>query len=159
DLMTTPVVTLKPDAHLKDVAGILVRRGTNAAPVVENGRLVGIVSEADLIALEAGSDQRFAGRQAEQRPLPRTVREVMTRSVFTVSRDADASQAARLLLRHNLKSVPVVVGDRVVGMISRRDLLRVIARSDDGIHAEITHRLEEEAEVLRRLGVEVRDGW
>jgi len=158
DLMTTPVVTLKPDAHLKDVAAIFVQRGINAAPVVEDGRLVGIVSEADLSPLEAGSDQRFATVPRERKPLPRTVREVMTRSVFTVSRDADAAQAARLMLRHNLKSVPVVIGDQVVGMISRRDLLRVIARSDQGIQTEIAHRLEEETNVLRRLGVEVRDG-
>jgi CBS domain-containing protein len=158
DLMTAPVVTLRSDTHLKDVAAIFVRRGINAAPVVEDGHLVGIVSEADLIPLEAGSDRRFATLASERGPLPRTVREVMTRSVFTVSRDTDASQAARLMLRHNLKSVPVVVGDRVVGMMSRRDLLRVIARSDQVIQAELARRVEEEADVLRRTGVDVRDG-
>jgi CBS domain-containing protein len=62
------------------------------------------------------------------------------------------------MLRHRLKSVPVVEGDRVVGIVARRDLLRLVARGDDDIRAELERRLEEQVAALRRLRVEVADG-
>ena len=150
DVMSSPVVTVPPDAPLKEVAAILVEHGINAVPVVDGGdRLVGIVSEADLLPLEAHT----AGREAAL-----TAREVMSRSVYTLTQDTDATAAARLLLRHRLKSAPVVVGDRVVGMVARRDLLRLVSRSDDDIRAELEGRLAEEIEALRRLNVDVTGG-
>ena len=63
-----------------------------------------------------------------------------------------------MMLRHNLKSVPVVAGDRVVGIVARRDLLRLIARSDDDIRAELEGRLKEELDALQRLTVAVDGG-
>ena len=150
DVMSSPVVTVAPDAPLKEVAGILVEHGINAVPVVDgDDRLVGIVSEADLLPLEAHA----AGKQPA-----RTAREVMSRSVYTLGEDTEATAAARLLLRHRLKSVPVVAGDRVVGMVARRDLLRLAGRSDEDLRAELARRLAEEIEALQRLGVEVSDG-
>jgi CBS domain-containing protein len=128
DIMTSPVVTVTPDTSLKDVAALLVERQINAVPVVDAGdRLCGIVSEADLLALEAATPGGAA--------------------------------AARMMLRHRLKSVPVVEGDRVVGIVARRDLLRLVARGDDDdIRAELERRLEEQVAALRRLRVEVADG-
>ena len=64
----------------------------------------------------------------------------------------------RRLLRHRLKSVPVVDGDRVVGIVARRDLLRLVARGDDDVRADLQGRLEREVELLRRLRIEVADG-
>jgi CBS domain-containing protein len=86
------------------------------------------------------------------------VREVMTRAVYTIPEDADAAAAARLMLRHNLKSIPVVAGGLVVGMVARRDLLRLVARSDQDIHADLERRLKEEVAALQRLGIDVSDG-
>jgi CBS domain-containing protein len=159
DVMSSPVVTVPPDAQLKDVAAALVEHGINAVPVVDDGdRLVGIVSEADLLTLEATpGTQHRPGSAARQGP-PHTAREVMSHSVYTLTEDTDAAAAARLMLRHGLKSVPVVAGDRVVGMVARRDLLRLIARSDHDIRADLEHHLKETADALQRLVVDVTDG-
>lgn len=157
DIMTSPAVTVGPEAPLREVAAALVERGINAVPVVaEDGRLLGIVSEADLLPLEAAPAP--GARAAARKAPPRMAREVMTRPVYTVGGNTDAAAAARLLLRHNLKSVPVVAGGRVVGVVARRDLLRLVARSDQDIRADLERRLEEEVDALQRLAVDVTDG-
>ena len=153
DVMSSQVVSVRPDAPLKEVAATLVEHGINAVPVVDAGdRLIGIVSEADLLSLEAGLGRGPAPAG------PRTAVEVMRQSVYTLTGDTDATAAARLMLRHRLKSVPVVAGERVVGMLARRDLLRLIARSDHDIQADLEHRLTEEIEALQRLAIRVADG-
>jgi CBS domain-containing protein len=150
DIMTSPVVTVTPDTPLKDVAALLVARGINAVPVVDAGnRLCGILSEADLLTLEIATSGASP---------PHTAREVMTQSVYTLAEDTDAAAAARMMLRHGLKSVPVVSGDRVVGIVARRDLLRLVARGDDDVRADLQARLEESIELLRRMRIEVADG-
>jgi CBS domain-containing protein len=83
----------------------------------------------------------------------------MTRAVSTMPEDADAAAAARLMLRHGLKSIPVVAGGLVVGIVARRDLLRLVARSDQDIHADLEHRPKEEVSALQRLGIESPTGW
>jgi CBS domain-containing protein len=153
DVMTSPVVTVTPDTPLKSVASLLVERGINAVPVVDRaGRLCGIVSEADLLSLEGGV---VAGSRGE---LPHAAREVMSSSVYTVTEDTEATAAARMMLRHGLKSLPVVAGDQVVGIIARRDLLRLITRSDEDIRADLERRLEEQVAALQKVRVEVVDG-
>jgi CBS domain-containing protein len=153
DVMSTPVVTVSPDAPLKDVAATLVEHGINAVPVVDaSDRLIGIVSEADLLSLETGLGRGPAPAG------PRTAGEVMRQSVYTLTGDTAATAAARLMLRHRLKSVPVVAGERVVGMVARRDLIRLIARSDDDIQADLDRRLKEEIQALQRLAVGVAGG-
>ena len=149
DIMTSPVVTVAPDVILKDVAALLVERGINAVPVVDAGdRLCGIVSEADLLTLETPA----RGGQ------PHTAREVMSQSVYTLAEDTDAAAAARMMLRHGLRSVPVVAGERVVGIVARRDLLRLVARGDDEVRADLEARLRNEIALLQRLRVEVAGG-
>jgi CBS domain-containing protein len=153
DVMSSPVVSVPPDAPLKEVAATLVEHGINAVPVVGAGdRLIGIVSEADLLSLQTGPGRGPAPAK------PRTAGEVMCQSVYTLSGDTDPTAAARLMLRHRLKSVPVVAGDRVVGMVARRDLLRLVARSDHDIQADLERRLNEEIQTLKRLAVHVTGG-
>jgi CBS domain-containing protein len=153
DVMSSPVVSVAPDAPLKDVAATLVEHGINAVPVVDaDDRLIGIVSEADLLPLEIGLGRAPAGAG------PRTAGEVMRQGVYTLTGETDATAAARLMLRHRLKSVPVVAGERVVGMVARRDLLRLIARSDDDIRADLDRRLKQEVEALQRLALDVAGG-
>ena len=153
DVMASPVVTVAPGAALKEVASLLVERRINAVPVVDAGdRLIGIVSEADLLSLETGQVAAAGGAP------PHSAGEVMRQSVYTLTGDTDATAAARLMLRHRLKSVPVVDGDRVVGMVTRRDLLRLLARSDEDIRADLERRVAQELEALRQAVVEVRDG-
>ena len=159
DLMTSPVVTVTPTTRLKQAAALLVRHGFNAVPVVDEGDLVGIVSEADLVRLESSPDPRAHALRwpAPVTSVPHLVGEVMTREVLALPPDADTAEAARLMLDRRVKSIPVVLGRRVVGMVTRRDLLSVLARSDPAIRAEVERLLDEE------LGdgqgrVEVADG-
>jgi CBS domain-containing protein len=141
------------------VAATLVEHGINAVPVIDDSdRLVGIVSEADLLTLEATPGTRHRSGSAARHGRPHTAREVMSHSVYTLTQDTDAAVAARMMLRHNLKSVPVVAGDRVVGMVARRDLLRLIARSDHDIRADLERRLKEEIDALQPPAVGVAGG-
>ena len=159
EVMASPVVTVGPDTSLKEVASLLVSRRINAVPVVDTGdRLIGIISEADLLTLEATPGARHRPDLATRHGPPHTAREVMTQSVYTLTQDTDAAAAARMMLRHNLKSVPVVAGDRVVGIVARRDLLRLIARADQDIRADLERRLKEELDALQRLAVDVVGG-
>jgi CBS domain-containing protein len=159
DVMSRPVVTVGPDTKLKDVAATLIEHGINAVPVVDDrGRLVGIVSEADVLTFEAAAGTLPQRESAVGRSLPRTARHVMSQSVYTVAEDTDAAAAARMMLRHNLKSVPVVADDRVVGIVARRDLLRLVARGDHDIRADLECRLEEELEALRAVSMDVAGG-
>jgi CBS domain-containing protein len=155
EVMSTPVVTVQPDTQLKDVAATLIEHGINAAPVIDtSGRLVGIVSEADLLSLEPPAGPGSVANRASRH----TVREVMSQSVYTLTEHVDAAAAARMMLRHNLKSVPVMAGDQVVGIVARRDLLRLVARSDDDVRADLEVRLKEELDALQRLAVAVDGG-
>ena len=153
--MTSPVVTVTPDARLKDVAATLVEHGVNAVPVVdERGRLAGIVSEADLLKADAppGNGARFGSPPTRKGLPPRTARDVMTQAVYTMTVDAAAAAAARLMLRHGLKSVPVLDGDRVVGILARRDLL-ALGLGDPG--ASLHVRVERDGN--RRQDADDRD--
>jgi CBS-domain-containing membrane protein len=161
EIMSRPVVTASPEMGIKSAARLLVERGISALPVIDSkGELVGIVSEADLLAMETRPDPRTqatplaptAGRA------PKTVAEVMTRNVRTVTTNTEASQAARMMLEASVKRVPVLQGHRVVGVLSRRDLVRVIARRDEEIESEIVRRLDELGLAARGRRVNVAAG-
>ncbi len=150
EIMSSPVLTVAPDTGVKEAAALLVERGFTALPVVDAGRLVGIVTEADLMPLEPTPDPRshMAPLEADSRqragPLPSTVAEVMTREVVALPPDAYAAQAAQVMLTRGLRSIPITEEGRVVGVVTRRDLLRVLARGDEEIRQELTVLLAEE---------------
>ena len=161
DAMTSPAITVTPETRCKDAAARLVRHRISALPVVdESGRLAGLVSEADLLSLEATPDPRSAATPLPARamPLPRTVDEVMTREVYTVDEDTDLGTVAQRMLEANVKRFPVVRGDRVVGIVSRHDLVRVIARADADLAAGVHKLLSDEGVRLTAMGVTVHDG-
>jgi CBS domain-containing protein len=160
DVMSSPVVTVAPGAHLKEVADLLVNHEISAVPVVEEDELVGIVSEADLVPLELAPDPRAHLAPVRQPPgdVPRVVAEVMTREVVALPESADAAEAGRLMLERRVKSIPVVRGRRVVGIVARRDLLKVLARGDQEIARDLQALLEEELGAPSPYRVAVRDG-
>lgn len=145
-VMSSPVITVAPQASIKEAARLLVSCGISALPVVDSkGELVGIVSEADLLPIETRPDPRT---QATPIPptaggAPRVVSDVMTKRVLTVAPDAEVSQAARMMIEAEVKRLPVMDGERVVGIVSRRDLIKVIARHDDDLQAELDRRLSD----------------
>jgi CBS domain-containing protein len=159
--MTAPVVCVSVETPLKEVASILVERGISAVPVVEaDGRLVGIVSEADLVLLATTDEPSGDPLSAEPsaRPIPARAGEVMTRNVVTLPGEADATEAARLMLERGVKCLPIVAGEHVVGVLSRRDLLRTMVREDAEIAADMEALLRDEAFMVGRFGVAVPRG-
>jgi CBS domain-containing protein len=161
EAMTAPAITVTPETHCKDAAGLLVRHRISALPVVDaDGRLVGLVSEADLLQLETTPDPRSQAMPLPPRsePLPRRVDEVMTAEVYTVEEDTDLGVVAQRMPEANIKRFPVMRGDRVVGIVSRHDLVRVIARTDEDVEAGVKRALTEEGLRLTSLDVRVRDG-
>jgi len=161
DAMTSPAITVAPDAHCKDAAALLVKHRISALPVVDaDGRLVGLVSEADLLPLETAPDPRSQAMPLPRRtePVPRRVDEVMTPQVYTVEEDTDLGLVAQRMLEANVKRFPVMRGERVAGIISRHDLVRVIARTDEDVESGVKRALAEEGLRLTALDVRVRDG-
>jgi CBS domain-containing protein len=144
DVMTRNVVAVRADATIRDIARLLLEKHVSGVPVVDAaGAPVGMVSEGDLIAFigPEESDQQvrrdwWLGRLAEGEPLsaeflanlrPRlehTASDVMSKPVVAVTEDADATEIARLLQSYRIKRAPVVRNGRLVGIVSREDLLR-----------------------------------
>ena len=164
EIMTKDVVTVAPGATVKDVARLLVARGINAVPVVDaRGQMVGIVSERDLIPLETQEDPRRHARplgngDAPGAAVPHTVAEVMTRDVVALPEDADVADVARMMIGHRIKQIPIVQGDRVLGIVARRDVLKLLARADTDIHLELEDLLDEEIQAIGRYRAEVAGG-
>jgi CBS domain-containing protein len=156
--MSAPVIAVAPDTTVRAVARLLVERGIGAAPVVEEGdRLVGWLTEADLLRLELHQDpvRHLRPVPAAGPVAPRTAGELMSRAIYAVPQDADVADVARQMLARSITRVPVVNGDRLVGVISRSDLLRVLIRPDEEIARDARALLDE---VDPAWGCEVRDG-
>ena len=146
EVMSSPVITVPPELGLKEVAALLVRHGISAVPVVDDGELVGIVSEADLLLKEEHPDPDAdlpllwtKRRRAEHDKAAATIaRDLMTVAVVSITPDATAAEAARRLHTAGVKRLPVVDHrGRLVGILSRSDLLKVFSRSDQAIRREI----------------------
>jgi CBS domain-containing protein len=144
--MTGEVVTVGPATSAKYAAEIMAERGFAALPVVDDDlRLVGIVAEADVLRDRLPSDPRLHLRRADdedENPPPLLVRGVMTTGVRTVEVSADVADIARLFVDERLRSVPVLDSGRLAGIVSRRDVLRALVRSDDVIRQDLLHLVE-----------------
>jgi acetoin utilization protein AcuB len=137
DLMTTEVVTLEACDSLDLVDDIMRLGRVRHMPVLSDGRLVGLVSQRDLFRAGISSVLHFR-RAAEQEWLARiSVREVMTPGVFTIQPDAPIGNAIDIMLAKHIGCLPVVDGDKVVGILSETDCLRhlarVLARAEDKV--------------------------
>lgn len=157
DIMTTPAVCVRPSTPIAEVAAILSQRGFCAVPVVEEGdRLVGLVTETDLIRERFGLHPQSptSGRDRQ----PKTVAaQVMTSPVEFVRPEATLSALAKCMISGRRRSMPVVDGIRVVGMVTRRDVVETMARTDDVILAGVRKGLER-AGLRQRWLVRVQAG-
>jgi CBS-domain-containing membrane protein len=146
DVMTTDVVVVSPDMGARDAARLLAERGFTALPVVDaTGTFVGVVGEAELLRDRLPQDPRWLvhGEPVVPRHAPGdVVAQVMTKPTVTVTPNTDLAEVADLMLAHGVRSVPVVYECRLVGIVTRRDMLRSVSRADWIIEAEIRHRLE-----------------
>lgn len=141
DIMTARVVTVPPDLPVREIAGILIAEGISAVPVTdEDGAPLGIVSEGDLIgrddeAREARRDwwlslaaaDSAADLLARLADRHRLARDVMASPVITIEEETGTAEIARLLAAYKIKRVPVLRSGRIVGIVSRADLLHVLA--------------------------------
>ena len=140
DVMVRNVITVGPDACVQDVARILLSARISGVPVMgPNGELLGIVSEGDLMRrVEAGTGRArpwwlvlFAGKEALAaeftREYSRKVTDVMSRHVITAAPDTPLSKIASLLEKNGIKRVPIVEGGKLIGIVSRANLLQALA--------------------------------
>ena len=135
DIMTTDVVTVRPDTPHQTVAAMLRQHRVSGFPVADDdGKVVGVVTETDLVALVAGRRHR-RHRAAEQA----TAGDLMSHPAVTVGPDDPVKTAARLMRKQRLQRLPVVDRDgRLAGIVSRSDVLSVFQRSDEEIRREVT---------------------
>jgi CBS domain-containing protein len=143
DVMTTPALAVTPDTDVQAVAELLLECRISAVPVVdEDGRVCGIVSEGDLInRADAGTRHRrswwlemLRGSEEQARDFLRSrgrrVKDVMTSDVVAAAEDTPLADIAALLEKHRIKRVPVLRDGKIVGIVSRADLLQGFARSE-----------------------------
>lgn len=146
DLMSTPAITVLGEAPVSEALHLLDQNQITAMPVVDRqGRLVGVISEADLIP-----DALLVLDRVPSYPMrlsagyrPRRVAEQMAHLVMSVRADEDLDGAIDLLRETMVKSLPVTDGDRVVGMISRSDVIHYLAGRDARIRNDILDLLRE----------------
>lgn len=170
DVMTSPAVTVRPDTPVVEAARIMARRRISGLPVVdEDGHLMGIVTEADLLLKEAGPGGlplvafHAEGPPPDVQPLlrryeGRLVGEVMTREVVAAQEDTPLQQVAALMARKNVNRIPILRGGVVVGVVSRNDVLKAFLVEDEELVRRVQETLEELGLPPDRVHVEVQDG-
>ena len=158
NLMTAPAVTANAETPIGTALRLLDDQKITAMPVVDrNGVLTGIVSEADIVQDATLLNDRVpiaAIRTTTETP-PRRVADVMSYLVVTVDADDELVVAVDLMWSTMVKSLPVLEHGRVAGMISRSDLVHLLAGRDDRIRTEVSELLQAESPDWQ---VDVRDG-
>lgn len=151
DVMVSPVITVKPNASVKEVAQRLLEHHISALPVVDDaGKLVGIVSESDLMRrADLGTERHrawwLAALFAEEEALAteyvkahsHKVSDVMTTRVITATQETPLNDIAGLLEKHSIKRVPIVENGALVGIVSRANLIQALAADRKGLEIPI----------------------
>jgi CBS-domain-containing membrane protein len=140
DVMVSEVITVGPDTTVQEIANILLSNRISAVPVLDDtGALVGIVSEGDLMRrVEAGTERHYSwwlklvsGNEVVARDFVKShatrASDVMTKTVITAGPDLTLGDLASLLERHRIKRVPIVDNGKLVGIVSRANLLHALA--------------------------------
>lgn len=129
DVMTSNPTTCEPTATLVDAAKVMAREDVGPVPIVEGGKLVGLVTDRDIIirAVAEGRDVTST-----------TVRDVASRDLVTVTADEDLDRALQLMADNQVRRIPVVEGDRVVGIVSQADVARA---ADDEKTGEVVQQI------------------
>lgn len=139
DVMSSPAITITAGALVKDALRVLDEHRMTALPVVDaEGHIVGVVSEADLLRNTVPHDPRshmLPPRDTSEHAS--RVEQVMSTPPVTVTVDSDLSDAVAVMTSTAVKSLPVVDQGRVVGVVSRSDVVHLMARSDDSIRQEV----------------------
>jgi CBS domain-containing protein len=179
EIMSSPVITASPETTFRELVATMLQHSISGLPVVDDkGRLLGMVTEADLLLKEEepqpqpalipwhGSSlrlERIVDRSRKATGM--TAGELMTENVVTAQEDTTAHQLARLMRAHNINRVPIVRNKTLVGIVTRADVLKLFTRGDDvllaGIRGMLAHDLWIDPKVLTitcRNGVVVLSG-
>ncbi|ADG98813.1 CBS domain containing membrane protein [Segniliparus rotundus DSM 44985] len=133
DIMSSPVVVVTPDMPVHEATALLAGRGFTSLPVVDkDGNLVGVVGEHELMRAQPS---------LRDRPVVSTVESVMRPCTTGVNAASTAAQLAAVLAEEGRRSVPVLQGSQVIGVVTRRDLLKALSRADWAIMSDIRERL------------------
>jgi CBS domain-containing protein len=161
DVMTSPVTTVTPGTTVKEAATLLAANGFTALPVLDDdNRLIGMVTEADLVRDRFPYDPRYRHLHPDPESVPAapaTVGAVMTTPAVGMGATADVADLVAAMWDDRVRSMPIVDGSRVVGIVTRRDLVRVLARDDKDIATDVRHRLANDRGP-NRWTVAVHDG-
>ena len=180
-IMTRPAISVTPDTTILEAANIMLHRHISGLPVVDTaGALVGIISEGDFIRrseINTGRKRtkfmKFilgAGREAADfvHEHAKKVGEIMTPEPLTIAEDTDLEQIVELMEKNNVKRLPVIRGDKVVGIVSRANLLQAVASlarevpdptaDDDHIRNRVIDAMEKNDWCPFGLSVIVKDG-
>ncbi len=144
EVMTREVITVHPETPLKDVARLLVEHRIGGVPVVdEDSKVLGVVSESDFAIKERGDEYAYArfgwlfgdaGRDATRIMAARTAGEAMSAPPVTIEgRITCVREAATAMVEHNINRLPVIEDGRLIGIITRGDLVRVFVQPDSAI--------------------------
>jgi CBS domain-containing protein len=180
-IMTRPVITIAPDATILEAANIMLRQHVSGLPVVDAaGKLVGIVSEGDFVRRSEIGTQRKHGRWLKfllgagtaatdyVHEYGRKISDVMTSEPLTLTEDATLEEIVTLMETNGVKRLPVMNGDKLVGIVSRTNLLQAVASlareipdptaDDDHIRSRVIAAIEKNDWSPFGLNVIVRDG-
>ncbi len=168
DVMTTELHTIGPEATIGDAARLMLDHRVSALPVVADGKLIGLISEGDLVRrVEIGTTRapsRWAALLSAETTLAaayikchaRRVGDVMTPAPVSVGEETPLIAIADLMERHHVKRVTVMRDDTLVGIVSRADLLRALLRHGEAQPATVTSDQEIQEQVLAELN---RQPW
>jgi CBS domain-containing protein len=180
-IMTRPVITVVPETPIVEAANIMLQRHVSGLPVVNSaGHLVGIISEGDFIRRSEIGTQRQRGRFLKfilgsgkeatdfVHEHGRKIAEIMTPDPLTIGEDTDLEEIVELMEKNGVKRLPVMRGDKLVGIVSRSNLLQAVASlareipdptaDDDHIRNRVIDTLEKNNWCPFGLSVTVRDG-
>lgn len=151
DAMSPSVITVSPETPLKDAAAVLARHQISGLPVLDGEDVVGVISEADIVTRSTGSREPrgllatiFGDRPAADVGAAH-VKEAMSSPAITIAPGRPVSEAARVMVERRVNRLPVVEGARLVGIVTRADVVRAFVRPDEELEREIREDVAETA--------------
>jgi CBS domain-containing protein len=144
ELMTKDVVSVQPESTLREAAKLLVDHRVSGLPVVRANEVIGVLSEADIVAKASGAAGNggllswlFEPEDGGQKVSARTVGEAMSAPAITIGANRPVHEAARRMVTEQVNRLPVVEDGRIVGILTRADIVRAFARGDGELGTEI----------------------
>jgi predicted transcriptional regulator len=161
DVMTRNVLSVAPDTSVREAALMMIDNRISGLPVVEDDIVVGVISEADYVAKDSTrtwvSHVLFGHEDGMLTGIER-VEELMSRHPITVSATATVKEAARLMTRNDVNRLPVIDHGRLIGLVTRSDLIRAYVHHDEEIAGDVKHMLAVLPDPMSNIQVNVAGG-